>query len=176
MELPGTSCPQGASGPMGRQARANVNLTVLGGDSLKPPPEEVALGLSLHRCVEEGSHGWEGVSRGGNCEQDPALGNARPLEEHRPDHQLSVLQKNKHISIAACLLGRAREPTSEPCSRSVGQSLVQTTGLPLPGIVILSDIWTLYLHCFMDCSQQPKEGNIISSMSQVRKLRLSDMP
>lgn len=38
MELPGTPCPQGASGPMGRQARASVNQAVLGGDALKPAP------------------------------------------------------------------------------------------------------------------------------------------
>lgn len=38
VELPGNPCPQGASGPMGRQARASGNQTVLGGDSLKPAP------------------------------------------------------------------------------------------------------------------------------------------
>lgn len=90
-----------------------------------------------------------------------------PQEWAFPDSTASCQRSRETSTLpsAVCLLGRTWEPTSEPCSRSVGRSLVPTTGLPLTGIVILSNTWTLYLHYLMGCSQQPKEGSMISPMS-----------
>lgn len=89
-----------------------------------------------------------------------------PQEWAFPDPTASCQRSRKTSTLpsAVCLLGGTQEPTSEPCS-SVGRSLVLTTGLPLMGIVIPSNTWTLYLRYLMDCSQQPKEGSMISPRS-----------